>query len=84
MATELRDFLRRVDWPRAGYRLFTGIRLLRGDRNIEEDTVQERRRVAAFWNSIDTIGRMAVSCTRRDDCDCPIHREERAEADSPK
>lgn len=84
MGTELREALSRVDWFRVGHRLFTGIRILRGDQAIEEDTVQERRRVAAFWNAIDTIGRMAVLCTRRDDCECPIHREERAERDSPK
>ncbi len=80
MDDELRKQLRDVDWVLVLHRGATLVRMLRGDRSqdVDADTTVEKRRALTMRGTVDGIARAFVGCTRRDDCDCPLHREERA------
>ncbi len=78
MDSELRKQLKGVDWVRVLHRATTLIRVARGDREVDVDTAREKRRALTMAGTVDAIARAFVGCTRRDDCDCPLHLEERA------
>ena len=76
MDPELRKQLKTIDWLRVFHRGSTLFRLLRGDAHVDKDTTREKKRALQMHGTIESIARNAVGCTRDDECDCPICREE--------
>lgn len=68
-----------VDWPRVLHRGAIFIRELRGDRDVERDSIRVQDQARRTREGVERMARAAVGCVAPQPCSCPICAGEQEE-----